>query len=217
MPLRLLTTYAMLPRGGSGAPPPPPPPPPQPPRQQDPAPPQGKEEEDSDDEEFLTELPTDAEAEEAVAEQRAIVASFEMQRRDRAAQELMATERRAAAARLAEDHAAARADAHHRNIEAVRATMAEAERCLFRADVARGLAKVAAERQHHEHQYPLPSFNASAQREQEHHTFTSFLEEAERDRRQRATEENRRRRGMVSGCLLMAYRLHPIGNPKRKV
>jgi hypothetical protein len=85
-----------------------------------------------------------------------------MQRHDRAAQELMAAERRAAAARLAEDHTAARADAHCRNIEAVRAAMAEAERHLFRADVAIGLAKVAAERQRREHQYPLPSFNASA-------------------------------------------------------
>jgi hypothetical protein len=38
----------------------------------------------------------------------------------------MAAERRAAVARLAEDHAAARADAHRRNIEAARAAMAEA-------------------------------------------------------------------------------------------
>jgi hypothetical protein len=76
----------------------------------------------------------------------------------------MAAERRATAARLAEDHAAARADAHRCNIEAARAAMAEAERCLFRADVAVGLANVAAERQRRKHQYPLPSFNASAQR-----------------------------------------------------
>lgn len=113
----------------------------------------------------------------------------------------MAAERRAAAARLAEDHTAARADAHRRNIEAARAAMAEAERRLFRADVAVGLAKVAAERQRREHQYPLPSFNASAQRAQERRTFISSLEEAERDRSQRAAEENRRRRGMVSGRL----------------
>jgi hypothetical protein len=144
----------MLPRGGSDAPPAPPPPPP-------PPPPQGEEEEDSDDEEFLAELPTDAEVEEADAEQTAIVASFETQRHDRAAQELIAAERRAAAAR-----AAACADAHHRNIKAARAAMAEAERRLFRADVTVGLAKVAAEHQHREHQYPLPSFNASAQRAQ---------------------------------------------------
>jgi hypothetical protein len=76
----------------------------------------------------------------------------------------MVAERRAAVARLAEDHAAARADAHCRNIEAGRAAMAEAERCLFRADMAGGLAKVAAERQRREQQYSLPSFNASAQR-----------------------------------------------------
>jgi hypothetical protein len=104
----------MLPRGGSDAPPGPPPPPPPPPPQ-DPALPQGEEEEeDSDYEEFLAELPTDAEAEEAAVEQRAIIASFEMQRHDRAAQELMATKRGAAAARLAEDHTATRADAHRR-------------------------------------------------------------------------------------------------------
>jgi hypothetical protein len=40
---------------------------------------------DSDDEEFLAELPTDVEAEESAAEQRAIVASFVTQRRDRVA------------------------------------------------------------------------------------------------------------------------------------
>jgi hypothetical protein len=139
--------------------------------------------------------------EEAAAEQRAIVASFETQRRDRAVQELMAAERRAAAARLAEDHAATRADAHRRKIKAVRATMAEAETGLFRADVAGGLTKVAAERQHHEHQYPLPSFNPSAPRAHEHRVLTSFLEEAEHERHQRAAEENRHLRRMVSGRL----------------
>jgi hypothetical protein len=45
----------------------------------------------------------------------------------------MAAERRAAAARLVEDHAAARADAHRCNIEAARAAMVEAEQRLFRA------------------------------------------------------------------------------------
>jgi hypothetical protein len=69
----------MLPRGGSGAPPPPPLPPPP----QDQAPTQGEKEEDSG--EFLAQLPTDAEAEEAAAKQKAILASFETQRRDRAA------------------------------------------------------------------------------------------------------------------------------------
>jgi hypothetical protein len=157
-----LTTYAILPRGGSDAPPPPPPPPPPPLPLQDPAPPQGDEEEDSDEEEFLAELPMDAEAKEAIVEQRVIIASFETQRHDRAAQELMAAERRAAAARLAEDHAAAHADTHRRNIEEARPAMAEAKKCLFRVDVAGGLTKVAAERQRQEHQYPLPSFDTLA-------------------------------------------------------
>jgi hypothetical protein len=74
-----------------------------------------------------------------------------MQRRDRVAQELMAAERRAAVARLAEDHATARADAHRCNIEAVRAVMAEAERGLFQVDMAGGLTKVAVELQRREH------------------------------------------------------------------
>jgi hypothetical protein len=75
----------------------------------------------------------------------------------------MAAERRAAAARLAEDHAAACADSHRRNIEAVRAAMAEAEQRFFRADVTGGLAMVVAERQRREHQYSLPFFDALAQ------------------------------------------------------
>jgi hypothetical protein len=83
MPRRLFTIYAMLPRGGTDAPPPPPPPPPP---LQEPAPSQGDEEEDSDNEEFFVDLPTDAESEEAAVEQRAILTSFEMRRRDQLAQ-----------------------------------------------------------------------------------------------------------------------------------
>jgi hypothetical protein len=75
----------------------------------------------------------------------------------------MAIERRAEAARLAEEHAAAHANAHHCNIEAARAAIAVAEQRLAQADMAEGLAMVAAERQRREHQYPLPSFDASAQ------------------------------------------------------
>jgi hypothetical protein len=75
----------------------------------------------------------------------------------------MAAERRAAAARLAEDHAAACADAYRRNIEAARATMAVAEQRLFQVNVTGSLATVVAERQRREHQYPLPSFDASVQ------------------------------------------------------
>jgi hypothetical protein len=48
-------------------------------------------EEDSDDEEFFANLPTDAEPEEATAEQRTILALFETRHRDRSAQEFMAT------------------------------------------------------------------------------------------------------------------------------
>jgi hypothetical protein len=73
---RRLTTYAMLPRGGSGGATTTTTPPPPPPLPQDTTSSQG-EEEDSDEEEFLAQLPTDAEAEEATAEQRAILASFE--------------------------------------------------------------------------------------------------------------------------------------------
>jgi hypothetical protein len=119
----------------------------------------------------------------------------------------MAAERRAAAARLAEDHTAAHADAHHHNIEAARAAMAEAERHLFQADMAVGLTKVALESQHREHQYPLPSFNASVQRAQERRTFISSLEEAQRDRSQRAAD--------CCGGDDVNHR--PVGNPKRKV
>jgi hypothetical protein len=140
-----------------------------------------------------------AESQEAAAEQMVILASFETRRRDQSAQEFMATERRAAAARLADKHAAAHTDAHRRNIEAARAGMsAAAEQRLTQADVAGGLATVAAERQRHEHQYPLPSFNASAQRQEERRTFKSFLEDAERRRRECVSEESLRRRRMVS-------------------
>jgi hypothetical protein len=44
---------------------------------------QGEEEEDSNEEDFLAQLPTDAEAEEATTEQRAILASFDTQHRGR--------------------------------------------------------------------------------------------------------------------------------------
>jgi hypothetical protein len=63
----------------------------------------------------------------------------------------MAAERRAAAARLAEEHAAAHADAHRCNIEAARAAMAAAEQRLFQADVTGGLTTLTAERQRREH------------------------------------------------------------------
>jgi hypothetical protein len=52
---------------------------------------------DADDLAYL-ELPTDEEAAESAAEQRALMASFETQRRNESARRLMAAERRAAAA-----------------------------------------------------------------------------------------------------------------------
>jgi hypothetical protein len=139
MPCCLITTYATLSRGGSGAPPPPLQPP------QEPALPRVDEKEDTDGDEFFADLPTDVEAEEAAAEQRAILASFETRRRDETAQQFMAAERRAGAAMLADAHATARSDIHRRNIETARAAMAKAEQHLAQADRVGGLATVAAE------------------------------------------------------------------------
>jgi hypothetical protein len=101
-------------------------------------------------------------------------------------------------ARLADAQATARADAHRRNIEAARAAMAEAEQRLTQANRVGGLATVAAKRQRRENQYPLASFDPWAERQEERLTFTSFLEDAERHRHERVSEERRRRRGMVS-------------------
>jgi hypothetical protein len=78
------------------------------------------------------------EAEENTAEQRAILASFEMRRRNETTQQFMDAERRTAAARLADAHATARADAYHRNIEAARPAMAAAEQRLAQTDRAGG-------------------------------------------------------------------------------
>jgi hypothetical protein len=100
----------------------------------------------------------------------------------------MAAERRVAAARLADEHAATGVDAHRCNIEAAGATMAVAEQRLAQADRAGGLTMVAAERQRCEHKYPLPSFDAFAQRQQECLMFTSFLEDTEHHHRERVSE-----------------------------
>jgi hypothetical protein len=108
-------------------------------------------------------------------------------------------------ARLADEHAAARADAHRRNIEGARAAMAVAEQRLTQTDVAGGLATVAVERQRCEHQYPLPSFDASAQREEERRTFISFLEDAERRRRERVSGESRCQYPNTYQCILRFY------------
>jgi hypothetical protein len=62
---------------------------------------------DTDDLAYL-DLPTDKESVESAIEQRALIASFEMQRRDESARCLMAAERRAAADDLAAAHQSAR-------------------------------------------------------------------------------------------------------------
>jgi hypothetical protein len=88
------------------------------------------DEEDNDDEDLYADLPDDAEAEEAAAEQRALLMSFETQHRDEAARHFMHAERSAAAERLGGAQATAHANAHRRNIEAARAAMVVAEQRL---------------------------------------------------------------------------------------
>jgi hypothetical protein len=123
------------------------------------------------------ELPTDEEAAEFAAEQRALIASFETQRRDEAARRLMAAERRAATDELATSHQSARQSAYHCNLAVVdkaRATAAgrrpqedharvEAERRLQAERVrAAELARV------RKHQYPVPSYYAVLLRRRSH-------------------------------------------------
>jgi hypothetical protein len=62
---------------------------------------------DIDDLAYL-ELPTDKEAAESAAEQRAMMVSFEMQRREESARRIMAAERRATADDLAVAHQSSR-------------------------------------------------------------------------------------------------------------
>jgi hypothetical protein len=80
------------------------------------------------DGDFLAKLGDDREAEEAAAERRALVASFETKRCDESARWFMLTERRAPAARLAAAQQAARQSAHRRNMAAAIEEMAAAER-----------------------------------------------------------------------------------------
>jgi hypothetical protein len=137
---------------------------------------------DIDDLAYL-ELPTDEEAAESTAEQRALMASFETQRHDEAARLLMAPERRAAADDLAAAHQSAHQSAYLRNLAAadkVRAvsagrwpredrTRVEAERRQqYERARAAELVRV------REHQYPLPSYYADAR----------IVEDAQRRRQQ---------------------------------
>jgi vacuolar-type H+-ATPase subunit B/Vma2 len=117
-----------------------------------------------DDDLAYLELPTNKEAVESAAEQRALMVSFETRRRHQSVRRLMAAERRAAADEMAALHRSAHQSAHRRNLAAVdEAKAAEnhatvvAERRL-QAERARAteLARV------REHQYPLPSYYADA-------------------------------------------------------
>jgi hypothetical protein len=80
---------------------------------------------------------------------------------------------------VAEAQRTARATAHRRNIEAARA------------------ASVAEVRNRHGSQYTLSSYPPWQQRVDEQRTFTSFLGDTERRRRERVTEERHRRRVML--------------------
>jgi hypothetical protein len=126
------------------------------------------------------ELPTDEEAAESAAEQRALMASFKTQRRDESARCLMAAERRAAGDDLAAAHRSSRRSVHIWNLAATDKLMALAEADELRAVVAgrwprEDRARVEAERRlqyeraravelaaMRQHQYPLPSYFADA-------------------------------------------------------
>jgi hypothetical protein len=116
----------------------------------------GGNEDDNDDDDldadFVVELPTDPEAAEAADEQRALMASFEMQRRDQSTRQLMAVERRAATDRLTAAQQWARHSAspwQHGGSEGGGETAAGG-----RPGEGGGVGEA------REHKYPLPSFAA---------------------------------------------------------
>jgi hypothetical protein len=147
---------------------------------------------DADDLAYL-ELPTDEEVAESAAEQRALMASFETQRRDESARRLMAAERRAVADDLAAAHQSSRRSAYLWNLavaDKLRAVAAgrrpwedrarvEEERRL-QYERARA-AELAAMRQH---QYPLPSYFVDV----------DIVEDAQRRRLEQVREARLRRR-----------------------
>jgi hypothetical protein len=110
----------------------------------------------------------------------------------------MATERRVTAARLVDEHAVTRTDAHHRKIKAARAMMAAAKQRLDQVGIVRGLATMAAERQRRENQYPLASFDPWAEQHEELRKNHHLPRGRRCYRHKRVSEESRRRRGMVS-------------------
>jgi hypothetical protein len=156
---------------------------------------------DADDLAYL-ELPTYEEVAESATEQRALMVSFEKQRRDESVRRLMAAERRAAADDLAAVHQSSRRSAYLWNL----ATTDEL-RALAAADELRAVAagrrpredraRVEAERRlqyeraraaelasMRQHQYPLPSYFADA----------GIAEDAQRRRLEQVREARLRRR-----------------------
>jgi hypothetical protein len=84
------------------------------------------------------ELPTDEEAAESAAEQRALMASFEAEHRDESARRLMAAERRAAADRLVASQQRVCQSAYLRNMAAAAEARRAAERRQQEEERARG-------------------------------------------------------------------------------
>jgi hypothetical protein len=129
-------------------------------------------------------LPTDEEVAESAAEQRALMASFEMHRRDESGRRLMAAERKAVAADLAASQHRARHYALPHNMVAAREMRLAAERHQEEEEWARAGALARTR----ENQYPLPSYNADA----------DILEDAQH-RRQQWRECNIPERRTISG------------------
>jgi hypothetical protein len=102
-----------------------------------------------DYDEDSADLPDDSEAEEAAAEQRALMASFEMKRHDESARKFMVAKSRAAA-RMAMAREDAPQSAHRRN-------MVVAKRRQEEEDQERATAAMPRASQRRD-QYPLPSY-----------------------------------------------------------
>jgi hypothetical protein len=143
----------------------------------------GNEEEyvhlDDDDLAYL-EVPINEEAAESAAKHRALMASFEMQRRDESARHLMVAERKATVDELAASQQRARHSARRRNMVAAREVRETVERRQEEEERARAAALALARAR--EHQYPLPSYYPAA----------GIIEDAQR-RRQQWREERLRR------------------------
>jgi hypothetical protein len=102
------------------------------------------------------ELPTDEEAAESAAEQRALMASLEMQSRDESGRRLMAAERRAAADELAASQQSARQSAYLGNLAAGRRLQVERARVAVERQLQEERASSEELARAREHQYPSP-------------------------------------------------------------